>query len=123
MRKLASPGVFTTMLINAARKKGRIVYRHDGPSSFVCGDCGTHTYVSDRKELYFTCAGCDSVHDQDVNAARTICAAAVASADVVAADGAALAHVLPTTYIGRWERSKAAKAAKAGGLASDEKPS
>jgi len=89
MRNLAAPGTFLIELSRAAVSSGSRINRHAGESTWVCNACasdGVLTVVApaDRSELIHSCPRCSSCWDQDVNAARNLRAAALASAPVPA---------------------------------------
>ena len=90
-RRLASPGAFVAELTRAARNSGSHIHRHAGPSTWECNDCGVVSVPADRSELIHACPACQSVWDQDVNAARNLRAAAMASGSVPPDDAGALA--------------------------------
>jgi hypothetical protein len=79
LRQRAAPQEFVTALRSAMRSSGKedYIHWHDGPSSFLCADCGARTAPNPAQQ-YFSC-GCGKVHDQDTNAARVLCAAAASA--------------------------------------------
>lgn len=58
-----------------------------GPSTMQCHECGKLSDPPDRSALLWTCDGCGSVWDQDVNAARNLLAAAVLDASAKVMQG------------------------------------
>lgn len=50
-------------------KHGATCVPMTGPSTMQCHHCGKIGEPADRAALYWTCGGCDRVHDQDQNAA------------------------------------------------------
>jgi transposase len=89
MRNLAAPGAFLMELSRAAVSSGSRINRHAGTSTWECNACasdGVTTVIApaDRSELIHSCPQCSSSWDQDVNAARNLRAAALASAPVLA---------------------------------------
>jgi hypothetical protein len=89
MRSLAAPGTFLMELNRAAVSSGSRINRHAGASTWVCNSCaadGVTTVIApaDRNELIHSCPRCSSSWDQDVNAARNLRAAVLASAPVLA---------------------------------------
>lgn len=110
-RRVAAPGDFIAALRWAAKKAGARVHEHGGKSTWICAECGAEHAPADPAALIVTCPHCSAAWDQDVNAARNLLAAALASAPVTQEDGAALAPVLPTASAGgRWGRTKRAAA-------------
>ncbi len=109
-RKVAAPGEFLGALKWAVTKAGGRLHEHDGKSTWVCHACGTEQVPRDPAALVASCPHCHATWDQDVNAARNLLAAALASAPVAKKDGAALAAVLPDSGGGRWGRTKRAAA-------------
>ena len=67
---------FTGMLEYKARRHGRIFGRigRFEPTSQVCSACGVKDGPKPLSVREWTCGGCGSVHDRDVNAARNIAA-------------------------------------------------
>ena len=63
-----------TILSYVAATKGKVVHLVDRwfPSSKTCHDCG-HVYKElQLSEREWTCQGCGSIHDRDLNAALNI---------------------------------------------------
>jgi IS605 OrfB family transposase len=73
-------GQFTTMLEYKAALYGRTLIKVDPwyPSSQVCSACGHRAGLKPLKVRAWTCTGCGSTHDRDLNAARNILAAGLA---------------------------------------------
>jgi len=90
-RRLAAPGMFLLELRRAAAAAGARVHVHRGKSTWICQACGTEQAPADPAALIHTCPHCHAAWDQDVNAARNLRAAAMASAPVPPDDPAALA--------------------------------
>jgi putative transposase len=67
---------FTGMLEYKARKHGRTFARigRFEPTSQTCSACGVKDGPKPLSVREWTCGGCGSVHDRDVNAARNIAA-------------------------------------------------
>ena len=67
---------FTAMLEYKARKHGRTFARigRFEPTSQVCSACGVKDGPKPLAVRQWTCAGCGTVHDRDVNAARNVLA-------------------------------------------------
>ena len=67
---------FTAMLEYKARKHGRTFARigRFEPTSQVCSACGVKDGPKPLAVRQWTCAGCRTVHDRDVNAARNMLA-------------------------------------------------
>jgi putative transposase len=65
---------FTGMLEYKAARRGRIFGRigRFEPTSQVCSACGVKDGPKPLSVREWTCGGCGSVHDRDVNAARNI---------------------------------------------------
>lgn len=105
-RKVAAPAEFIGALKWAVKKAGGRYYEHEGPSTWICHECGVVQAPRDPAALVATCPACNAVWDQDVNAAANLLAAALAATE----DGAALASVLPPPGGGRWGRAKKAAA-------------
>jgi len=63
---------FTAMLEYKARKHGR-TGRFE-PTSQVCSACGARDGPKPLSVRAWTCAGCGTAHDRDVNAARNVLA-------------------------------------------------
>lgn len=78
-RRAAAPGEFLDVLRHAAVKTGVRLYVHVGKSTWVCAHCGHEQVPRDPAELIVRCPKCGSIWDQDINAARNILAAAMAS--------------------------------------------
>lgn len=76
----ASWSEFRTMLEYKAAWYGREVIAIDQwfPSSKTCSSCGRLTKSMPLHVRTWTCPGCDTTHDRDVNAARNIVAAGLA---------------------------------------------
>ncbi|GAA0474880.1 transposase [Actinoplanes capillaceus] len=76
----ASWGLFRTLLEYKATEYGRtlIAVPRWYPSSRLCSHCGVRAEKMDLSVREWTCTGCDSRHDRDVNAARNILAAGLA---------------------------------------------
>jgi transposase len=117
-RRVAASAEFLGAIKWAAAKAGSHVHEHNGPSSWICADCGHDARPPDSVKLIITCPNCSAVWDQDVNAARNLCAVAVASAPTAQKDQGALARAeqVESTALsgqnagGRWARAKAAAA-------------
>jgi putative transposase len=73
-------GQFTTMLEYKAALHGRTLVKVDPwyPSSQVCSACGHRDGPKPLKVRAWTCTGCGTTHDRDLNAARNILAAGLA---------------------------------------------
>jgi putative transposase len=73
-------GQFTSMLEYKADLYGRTLVRVDRrfPSSQLCSACGHRDGPKPLKVRTWTCAGCGTVHDRDLNAAKNILAAGLA---------------------------------------------
>jgi putative transposase len=67
---------FTAMLEYKGRKHGRTFARigRFEPTSQVCSACGVKDGPKPLAVRQWTCAGCGTVHDRDVNAARNVLA-------------------------------------------------
>jgi putative transposase len=75
-------GQFTRMLEYKARLYGRTLVKVDRwyPSSQVCSACGRDDGRKPLKVRTWTCPGCGTTHDRDLNAARNVLAAGLAVA-------------------------------------------
>jgi putative transposase len=73
-------GQFTAMLEYKAKLYGRTLVRVDRrfPSSQLCSACGRRDGPKPLKVRTWTCPGCGTIHDRDLNAARNILAAGLA---------------------------------------------
>jgi IS605 OrfB family transposase len=73
-------GQFTGMLEYKAGLYGRTLIKVDPwyPSSQVCSACGRRDGPKPLKVRAWTCPGCGTTHDRDLNAARNILAAGLA---------------------------------------------
>jgi hypothetical protein len=109
-RRVAAPAEWQHTVKWAAKKAGAYVHEYVGPSTWVCHACGHAQEPRDPAALVASCPHCHTTWDQDVNAAKNLLAAALASAPVLEKDGAALASTLPSSGGGRWARSKKAAA-------------
>lgn len=106
-RQIAAVGDLLASIEWAAAKAGARVHKHEGKSTWICADCGAETVPSDLAALHQTCGGCGAVWDVDVNAARNLLAAALASGEAGAESTAALAPEETTaSAAGRWQRAK-----------------
>jgi len=94
-RRIAAPGELLAAISHAARRDGALIHKHSGKSTWICAQCGTESMPSDRSQLVHTCPHCSHTWDQDVNAARNLLAAALASAPVTLDGPAALAWEKP----------------------------
>ena len=68
-------GKFLDLLEYKLERRGKILIRVDKwyPSSQICSVCGTReTTLKDLRIRKWTCSGCGSAHDRDVNAAINI---------------------------------------------------
>ncbi|BEL03591.1 hypothetical protein Q0Z83_017820 [Actinoplanes sichuanensis] len=76
----ASWRMFRTLLEYKAREYGRtlVAVPRWYPSTRLCSVCGVRAEKMDLSVRAWTCAGCDTRHDRDVNAARNILAAGLA---------------------------------------------
>jgi putative transposase len=76
----ASWGMFRTLLEYKAQEYGRtlIAVSRWFPSTRLCSVCGTQAEKMALSVREWTCTGCDTRHDRDVNAARNILAAGLA---------------------------------------------
>ena len=76
----ASWGLFRTLLEYKACEYGRtlIAVPRWYPSTRLCSVCGVRAQKMDLSVRDWTCTGCKSRHDRDVNAARNILAAGLA---------------------------------------------
>nr|WP_282959005.1 RNA-guided endonuclease TnpB family protein [Actinoplanes xinjiangensis] len=76
----ASWGMFRTLLEYKAQEYGRtlIAVPRWYPSTRLCSVCGTQAQKMALSVREWTCTGCDTRHDRDVNAARNILAAGLA---------------------------------------------
>ena len=65
---------FVSMLEYKAARCGRTLVRVDRmfPSSRVCSACGFRDGPKPLHVRTWTCTGCDTTHDRDINAARNI---------------------------------------------------
>ena len=73
----AAWGMFTRMIEQKAARCGRTVAKVDRfyPSSQICSTCGALDGPKPLSIREWTCKGCGSVHDRDLNAAKNILAA------------------------------------------------
>jgi putative transposase len=73
-------GQFTAMLEYKAGLSGRTLVKVDlwYPSSQLCSACGRRDGPKPLKVRTWTCPGCGTIHDRDLNAARNILAAGLA---------------------------------------------
>jgi putative transposase len=73
-------GLFTAMLEYKAGLSGRTLVKVDSwyPSSQLCPACGRRDGPKPLKVRTWTCPGCGTIHDRDLNAARNILAAGLA---------------------------------------------
>jgi IS605 OrfB family transposase len=73
-------GQFTRMLEYKAELYGRTLLKADPwyPSSQVCSACGRRDGPKPPMVRAWTCSGCGTTHDRDLNAARNILAAGLA---------------------------------------------
>ncbi|MEV4278766.1 RNA-guided endonuclease InsQ/TnpB family protein [Actinoplanes xinjiangensis] len=76
----ASWGLFRTLLEYKAKEYGRtlVVVPRWYPSTRLCSVCGTEAEKMALSVREWTCTGCETKHDRDVNAARNILAAGLA---------------------------------------------
>jgi putative transposase len=76
----ASWGLFRTLLESKTAEYGRtlIAVPRWYPSTRLCSVCGTPAEKMALSVREWTCTGCDTRHDRDVNAARNILAAGLA---------------------------------------------
>lgn len=118
-RFIAAPGEFLECLRWAARKTGARIHAHSGKSTWICHDCGTELMPRDPARLVVSCPACHAVWDQDVNAARNLLAAALASAEEAKDTPGALAPEPSMAYEGRWQKAKRLAAERAGHLAKE----
>jgi putative transposase len=72
-------GMFRRMLEYKAKRAGRtvVVVSRFFPSSQLCSHCGHRYSALKLGESRWTCAGCGTAHDRDVNAAKNLLAQAV----------------------------------------------
>jgi len=70
----ASWGKFFEMLIYKAKWYGVKIEKVDrfAPTSKLCSVCGSKNKTLKLSERVWTCSGCGSMHDRDVNAAKNI---------------------------------------------------
>jgi putative transposase len=75
-------GQFTRMLEYKAKLYGRRLVKVDRwfPSSQVCSVCGHGDGPKPLRVRAWTCPGCGTTHDRDLNAARNVLAAGLAVA-------------------------------------------
>ena len=79
----ASVGLLRSALITAAKREGRRIVRHRGPSTFQCHACKAEHKPVKPSNLMHTCTHCGARWDRDVNAARNLYAI---GADVLAGE-------------------------------------
>jgi hypothetical protein len=84
MRNLAAPGTLLMELRRAAQTAGARIHAQAGKSTWKCHICSIEQAPVDRAQLIHTCPACNSTWDQDINAARNLRAAVLASAPVLA---------------------------------------
>lgn len=86
---------FVNILEHVAQKEDKEVRKVDRwfPSSQTCSDCG-HRYENlSLEERTWTCGGCGSLHDRDLNAARNVLERALSSAEASVRPSGAAARV------------------------------
>jgi IS605 OrfB family transposase len=91
-------GQFTAMVEYKAGLYGRMLVKVDPwyPSSQVCSGCGRGAGPKPLKVRSWTCPGCGTTHDRDLNAARNILAAGLA---VAACGGHVRPGAVPATAV------------------------
>jgi IS605 OrfB family transposase len=91
-------GQFTAMLEYKAGLYGRTLVKVDRwyPSSQVCSACGRRDGPKPLKVRAWTCPGCGTTHDRDLNAAKNILAAGLA---VAACGGHVRPGAIPATAV------------------------
>ncbi len=110
LRVIAAPSVLRQVIINHARKAGMEIRILDIPHD-ACVACGARLAPRTRPALWWTCAGCGVLFDQDEHYCRLLLARCEQSSDHENGGGARNPTAADATP-GRWKRLKTAKLAR-----------